>query len=70
MDFIEGQKKSNVFIFYTFWQFSHEWCYTFSLLFAHSFLGMILINCKEMDFIELFERSFSSQKGHVLSIFR
>ena len=25
----------------------------------YSFFGMILINCQEMDFIELFKRSFS-----------
>ena len=29
------------------------------LFLVYSFLGMILINCQEMDFIELFKRSFS-----------
>ena len=28
-------------------------------VFVYSFFGMILINCHEMDFIELIERSFS-----------
>ena len=30
-----------------------------SLFFAYSFLGMTLINCQEIDLIELFERYFS-----------
>ena len=31
---------------------------TFFILFVYSFLGIILINCQEMDLIELLERSF------------
>ena len=30
-----------------------------TIFFVHGSLGMILINCQEMDFIELFKRSFS-----------
>ena len=32
----------------------------FILFSAYSFLGMILISCREMDLIELFKRLFSS----------
>ena len=36
-----------------------KWFDNFYLVFVHSFLGMVLIDCQEMDFIELFNRSFS-----------
>ena len=52
-------KRSNLAIFYTFGQFSQKRYDNFSLFLAYSFLGMILINCQEMDLIELFKRSFS-----------
>ena len=38
-------------------------------IFAYSFLGMILINCKEMDLIELFERSCSRSERSGLAQF-
>ena len=40
-------------------KFSQKLSDNFSLFRVYSFLGMILINCQEMDFIELFKRSFS-----------
>ena len=49
-------KKGKFRIFYYFlWQFSQK---TIAFVyFVNSFLGMILINCQEMDLIELFARS-------------
>ena len=44
----KGPKKVKFGCFASFCQFSQ-----------YSFLGMILINCQEMDFIELFKRSLS-----------
>ena len=41
----------------------------FFVFFVYSFLGMILINCQEMDFIELFKRSFSSSERSGLAHF-
>ena len=41
----------------------------FSLFLVYSFLGMILINCQEMDFIELFKRSFSRSERSGLAHF-
>ena len=55
----KGPKKVQFGCFDTFCQFSQKRFDNVSLLFVHSFLGMILINCQEMDFIELFKRSFS-----------
>ena len=46
----------------TFCQFSQKRSDTLSLFLAYSVLGKILINCQEMDFIELFKRSFSSSE--------
>ena len=57
----KGPKKVKFGCFATFCQFSKKWCDNVSLLFAYSILGMILINCQEMDFIELFKRSFFSR---------
>ena len=42
--------------FATFYQFTHKRSDNFSLVLVYSFLEMILINCQEMDFIELFTR--------------
>ena len=55
--------------FNTFYQFSHKHSNKFSLFLAYSFLGMILINCQEMDFIELFKRSFSGLERSGLAHF-
>ena len=53
---LKGQKKSIMVVFATFCRFSQF----FILFSAYSFLGMILISCREMDLIELFKRLFSS----------
>ena len=55
----KGPEKVKFGCFATFFQFSQKGSINFSLFLAYSFLGMILINCQEMDFIELFQRSFS-----------
>ena len=55
----KGPKKVKFGCFATFCQFAPKRFDNFSLIFVHSFLRMILINCQEMDFIELFKRSFS-----------
>ena len=55
----KGQKRVKFGLFcYFFWQFYKTGLITFLYL-LHSFLGMILINCQEMGFIELFKRSLS-----------
>ena len=43
--------------------------YTACLVLLYSFLGMILINCQEMDLIELFKRSFSRSERPGLAHF-
>ena len=53
----------------TFCQFSQKNSDNFSLFLVYSFLGMILINCQEMDFIELFKRSFSRSERSGLANF-
>ena len=55
----KGPKKVKFDCFATFCQFSQKLSDNFSLFPAYSFLGMILINCQEMDLIELFKRLFS-----------
>ena len=63
MDFIELLEKgpfSNLGILGTI---------TLQFLFAYSFLGMILINCQEMDFIELFKCLFSKSERSGLAHF-
>ena len=55
----KDQKKVKFWYFSTLWQFSQKLSNNFSLSFAYSFLGMILINCQEMDLIELFKRWLS-----------
>ena len=52
----KGLKKVTFCCFATFCQFSLKWSDNFSLFLVCSFLGMILINCQEMDLIELFKR--------------
>ena len=59
LNHFKGPKKVKFGCFATFCQFSKKRFDNFSLFFVHSFLGMTLINCQEMDFIELFKRSFS-----------
>ena len=56
------QKRVTFSCFATFCQFSQKRSDNFSLFLVYSFLGMILINCEKMDFIELFKRSFSKSK--------
>ena len=56
---LKGPKRVKFGCFATFCQFSHNPSDNFSLFLAYSFFGMILINWQEMDFIELFKRSFS-----------
>ena len=53
-----GLKQVKFDCFATFCQFSQKLSDNFCLFLACSFLGMILINCQEMDFIELFKRLF------------
>ena len=55
--------------FDTFCQFSQKLSDNFSLFLVYSFLGMILINCQEMDFIELLKRSFSRSERSGLAHF-
>ena len=50
-----------------YWQFSQNWSYDF--YFVYSFVGMILINCQEMGFIELLKRSFSRSERSGLAYF-
>ena len=71
MDFsrFERLKKVKFGCFATFCQFSQKRFDNFSLFFVPSFLGMILINCQEMDFIELFKRSFSRSERSGLAHF-
>ena len=65
----KGPKKVKFGCFATFCQFSQKRFDNFSLFFVHSFLGMILINCQEMDFIDLFKRSFSRSERSDLAHF-
>ena len=55
----KGQTMVKSGYFATFWQFYQKRTDNVSLYFAYSFLGIILIDCQEVDFIELLERSFS-----------
>ena len=56
---------SNLAVLLLFTNFHKNSLINFSLFFVHSFLGMILINCQEMDFIELFKRIFARSDGQV-----
>ena len=56
----ERSKKVKFGCFATF--FKNGWK-TVLYFVVHSFLGMLLINCKEMDFIKLFKRSFSRSEN-------
>ena len=60
---------SNLAVFDTFGQFTQKRSDNFSLYLVYSFFGMILINCQEMDFIELFKRSFSRSERSGLAHF-
>ena len=66
---LKGPKRVKFGGFDTFCQFSQKHYDNFSLFLVYSFLGMILINCEEMDFIELFKRSFSRSKRSGLDHF-
>ena len=65
----KGPEKVKFGCFATFCLFSQKWSDNFSLFLVCSFLGMILINCQEMDFIELFKRSFSRSERSGLAHF-
>ena len=65
----EGSKGVKFGCFNTFYQFSQKHSDNFYLFLIYSFLGMILINCQEMDFIELFKRSFSRSERSGLAHF-
>ena len=55
----KGLKKVKFCCFATFCQCSQKLSDNFYLYHVCTFLGRILINCQEMDFIELFKRSSS-----------
>ena len=57
-------KKGQIWLFCYFLPIFSKRFDNFSLFFVHSFLGMILINCQEMDFIGLFKRSERSGLAH------
>ena len=61
-------KRSNLVVLLLFANFPKNGLITF-LIFVYSFLGMILINCQEMDFIELFKGSFSRSEKSALAHF-
>ena len=65
----KGPKRVKFGCFDTFCQFSQKHSDNFSLFLVYSFLGMILINCQEMDFIELLKRSFSRSERSGLAHF-
>ena len=65
----ERLKRVKFGCFDTFGQFSQNHSDNFSLFLEYSFLGMILINCQELDFIELFKRSFSRSERSGLAHF-
>ena len=65
----EGLNKVNFGCFTTSCQFSQKLSNNFFLFLVYNFLGMILINCQEMDFIELFKRSFSMPERSGLAHF-
>ena len=58
------EKKVKIRYFATFWKRRPD---NVSLFLVYSFLGMILINCQEMDLIDFFERSFSRLKRSALA---
>ena len=58
MSFRKIRKRSNLAVFLLLANFFQKRSDNFSLFLVYSFLGMILINCQEMDFIEIFKRSF------------
>ena len=62
-------KRSNLAVFATFCQFTQKRSDNFSLFLVYSFFGMILINCEEMVFIELFKMSFSRSERSGLAHF-
>ena len=67
---MDCQKKgSNLAALLLFANFLKNGLITFLYFCVHSFLGMILINCQEMDFIELFKRSFSRSERSGLAHF-
>ena len=63
----ERSAKGQIWLFCYFCQFSQKRSDNFSLFLLCSFLWIILINSKEMDFIELFKRSFSRSERSALA---
>ena len=61
--------RSNMAVLLFFANFLKNGLITFLIFFVHSFLGMILINCLGMDFIELFKRSCSRSERSGLAHF-
>ena len=53
----------------TFWPFYQNRFDNFSLFYAYSFLEVILVNCQEMELIELFQRSLSRSEMSGLAHF-
>ena len=66
---LKGPKRVKFGGFDTFCQFSKSILITFLYFLYTRFLGMLLINCEEMDFIELFKRSFSRSERSGLAHF-
>ena len=59
------RKRSNLAILLLLANFLKNDMITFILFLVYSFLGMLFINCQEMDLIELFKRSFSRSQRQV-----
>ena len=64
----QGPKKIQFGGFATFCQFYQKRSDNVSSSLVYNFLGMILINCQDMDFIEL-KGHFQGRKGQVWPIF-
>ena len=69
MSDLKDPKKVKFGCFATFSQVSQKRSDNLSLFLVYSFLGMILINFQEMDFIELFQRSFARSERSGLAHF-
>ena len=69
MSLWNGPIKVKFNYFATFCQFSQKRSDNFSVFLVYTVLVMILISCQEMDFIELFKRSFSMSERSGLTHF-
>ena len=63
-----SKRYNNFFIILYTASCGHLLTLTFLKLFVYSFLWMILINCQEIDLIELFKGHFQGRKGQVWPI--